>query len=199
MAGKKKTTKTKDVTVIVIPERPAHELEAVEDYSPTDPRQALFLNLYYDHTSPTWGNAKQSAIKAGYTEQFADRITYKMPQWWSGFIRQQDTASLIERHVTEVLSIPVVQQAMGAFGPLEKTEIIKEEIGVYKTGPKAGQPKFKNVKIKTPIMVANMQVAKVKNDLIKIAAPAHNPDMYAKKINNNKFIFNMAPDREKFA
>jgi hypothetical protein len=43
-----------------------------DSYDFTDPRQALFLQLYYDSKSPTWGNAKQSAIAAGYTPEFAN-------------------------------------------------------------------------------------------------------------------------------
>lgn len=196
----KKGGKTKE-TAIVIQEEAPSEGEIVEVYNPTDPRQALFLELYYSNTSPTWGNALRSAMAAGYSEEFARTITYKKPKWWSDFVRQQDIASLIEQHVHEVLSIPVVQQAMGAFGPLEKTEVIKEEAGVYKTGPKKGQKKYKNVKIKTPIMVANLQVAKVKTEVMKLAAPAHNPEMYNrnKAGSGNKFIFNMMGDREKYS
>lgn len=185
---------------IVIQEQAPQEGEIVEVYTPQDPRQALFLNLYYSSTSPTWGNAKQSAIQAGYDEDYANQITYRKPAWWLGFVRQQDIAGLIEQHVHEVLSIPVVQQAMGAFGPIEKTEIVKEEVGVYKTGPKKGQVKYKNTKIKTPVMVANLQVAKIKTEVMKLAAPAHNPEMYNrnKAGSGNKFVFNMMGDREKY-
>jgi hypothetical protein len=195
----KKGGKTKE-TAIVIQEEAPSEGEIVEVYNPTDPRQALFLKLYYDNTSPTWGNAKQSAISAGFDYDYSCQITYRKPKWWLDFVSQQDIASLIEQHVHEVMSIPVVQQAMGAFGPLEKTEIIKEEAGVYKTGPKKGKTKYKNVKIKTPIMVANLQVAKVKTEVMKLAAPAHNPEMYNrnKAGSGNKFIFNMMGDREKY-
>lgn len=186
---------------IVITEEAPMEGEIVEVYNPTDPRQALFLKYYYDNTSPTWGSARGSAIAAGYDEDYANQITYRKPAWWLGFVRSQDISGLIEQHVHEVLSIPVVQQAMGAFGPIEKTEIIKEEAGVYKTGPKKGQVKYKNTKIKTPVMVANLQVAKVKTEVMKLAAPAHNPDMYNrnKAGGGNKFIFNMMGDREKYA
>lgn len=41
----------------------------------TDPRQELFLSLYNDPESPTFANALQSALKAGYKENYAYTIT----------------------------------------------------------------------------------------------------------------------------
>src|SRR5512139_2211984 len=39
------------------------------------PRQAAFVKNYTDRKSPTFGNALQSAVKAGYSRDFANRIT----------------------------------------------------------------------------------------------------------------------------
>lgn len=38
------------------------------------PKQALFLKNYTDRKSPTFGNAKQSALKAGYAQEYAEKI-----------------------------------------------------------------------------------------------------------------------------
>lgn len=38
-------------------------------------KQALFINLYTDPKSATFGNARQSALKAGYSKNYANRIT----------------------------------------------------------------------------------------------------------------------------
>jgi hypothetical protein len=48
-----------------------------------DPRQELFASLYTDPKSPTFSNATRSAIKAGYTPEYADNITSLMPEWLS--------------------------------------------------------------------------------------------------------------------
>lgn len=48
-----------------------------------DPRQGLFLSFYMDPTSDTWSNALQSALKAGYSEEYANNITGNMPVWLS--------------------------------------------------------------------------------------------------------------------
>lgn len=47
------------------------------------PQQQLFLNAYLDPQSPTWSNAYQSALKAGYSEDYAENITGQMPNWLS--------------------------------------------------------------------------------------------------------------------
>lgn len=45
------------------------------------PQQEVFLQAYLDPQSNTWGNALQSAIKAGYSQDYADNIMALMPKW----------------------------------------------------------------------------------------------------------------------
>lgn len=196
MAKKSKNTpETKEVE--------STDIQTVEEKRPTvlTPRQALFCQFYFDHQSPTWGNARQSALKAGFDEAYANRITYDQPQWFSDFLRNNTLIDKIERHFTEIMSMPNITQAMGAFGPIEKTKVVVEETGeVYKTGAKKGQPKTRKVKIKVPVYVPNVALIKAKNEVAKIAAPAHDPDRYGRKQSGtNNFIFNMAADRQRFA
>lgn len=194
--AKNSSKNTPETTITVVEEK---GLEADVGTILT-PQQALFLQLYFDRESPTWGNAKQSAIRAGFSEEYANTITYLRPKWLSEFIGQRSLISKIEAHFDEVMNMPNVSQAMGAFGPIEKTEIIIEETGeVYKSGKKKGQKKTRKVKIKTPVMVPNISLIKAKNEVAKIAAPAHDPERYGKKAGNtNKFVFNMGPIKEKY-
>lgn len=185
-----KKTETTEVTVVE---------EKRQDMVLT-PRQALFLQLYHDKESPTWGNAKQSALAAGFSESMANQITYLRPQWFVDFCRQNSLIDKIEQHFTEVMNLPNVTQAMGAFGPIEKKQVIVEETGeVYKSGARKGQPKTKKKTVKVPVYVPNVAIIKAKNEVAKIAAPAHDPDRYGKKANTNNFIFNMTGDRQKYA
>jgi hypothetical protein len=48
-----------------------------------DPRQEKFLSAYLDPKSDTWSNALQSALKAGYEQEYAENITHLMPNWLS--------------------------------------------------------------------------------------------------------------------
>lgn len=47
------------------------------------PQQAEFLKNLLNTKSDTFGNFKQSALKAGYSESYADNITVEMPEWLS--------------------------------------------------------------------------------------------------------------------
>lgn len=46
-----------------------------------NPQQQTFLKLYIDPKSPTWGNALQSGLKAGYDDDYARNILNQMPEW----------------------------------------------------------------------------------------------------------------------
>ena len=52
------------------------------------PQQQAFLKAYLDPQSPTWSNAYQSAIKAGYSDEYAQNITGQMPDWLSEAISE---------------------------------------------------------------------------------------------------------------
>lgn len=48
-----------------------------------NPQQSDFAAYYLNPDSPTYSNATQSALKAGYTQEYADNITSLMPLWLS--------------------------------------------------------------------------------------------------------------------
>lgn len=48
-----------------------------------NPKQIAFLTNYNDPKSETFGNALQSALKAGYSQDYADNIMALMPNWLS--------------------------------------------------------------------------------------------------------------------
>lgn len=45
------------------------------------PQQEAFLKEYTNPKSPLFGNALQSALKAGYSQEYSESITAKMPDW----------------------------------------------------------------------------------------------------------------------
>lgn len=47
------------------------------------PQQIEFLAHYTDPKSATFSNAKASALKAGYSEEYAKNITGQLPDWLS--------------------------------------------------------------------------------------------------------------------
>jgi len=48
-----------------------------------DPRQIRFLELYLDPNSDTFGSATSSAVKAGFSKEYAKTITTKNLKWLS--------------------------------------------------------------------------------------------------------------------
>ena len=46
-----------------------------------NPQQETFLKAFLDPKSETWGNYRQSAMKAGYSQDYSDNISTEMPEW----------------------------------------------------------------------------------------------------------------------
>lgn len=68
-----------------------------------DPRQALFLSYYFDQKSKTFSNALQSALKAGYEQEYAETITAQMPKWLSESISEAKIIKKAEKNLDEFL------------------------------------------------------------------------------------------------
>jgi len=55
-----------------------------------DPRVDMFKQFYCRPDSYTFGNVRQSAMRAGYTETYADNISSQKPSWWVEFTETGD-------------------------------------------------------------------------------------------------------------
>ena len=77
----------------------------------TDPRQTAFKQYYIDPNSPSFANARASAIRAGYSEQYADNITAQQPAWLGDLLAdtqlvRAEMLALSERNLKNVVSEP---------------------------------------------------------------------------------------------
>lgn len=72
-----------------------------------DPRQELFLSYYFNPKSATFSNAVQSAIKAGYTEEYANSITRTDNEWFAEAVRDNNRLQKAEKVLDEMLEMPV--------------------------------------------------------------------------------------------
>jgi hypothetical protein len=70
-----------------------------------DPRQVKFLTLYLDPSSPTFGNALQSGINAGFSHQYSESITAQMPAWLSENLGNTKMLSKAERNLDDMLDM----------------------------------------------------------------------------------------------
>lgn len=76
-----------------------------------DPRQTAFKQYYIDPNSSTFSNARGSAIRAGYSEQYADNITIQQPMWLADLMRdtemmRAEMLALSERNLRSVVIKP---------------------------------------------------------------------------------------------
>ena len=93
-----------------------------------DPRQYLFKEYYLNPDSDTFSNAYQSAIKAGYAEEYAQSITAQGNDWFSEIIRDLQRARKAEGVLDEILE-------MGTEQPIESKEgdiYTKVDTGILK-------------------------------------------------------------------
>ena len=68
-----------------------------------DPRQSLFLQYYLDPISETFSNGLQSAIRAGYEEQYAKVLVAQMPEWLSEKLKDNNMVDVAEKNLMEFL------------------------------------------------------------------------------------------------
>lgn len=70
-----------------------------------DPQKELFLSYYTNPKSETFSNAKQSALKAGYSETYSDNIMALMPEWLFDNIGDFKRLRKAEKVLDETLEI----------------------------------------------------------------------------------------------
>ena len=85
-----------------------------------DPRQNLCWELYVTPGSETFGNALQSAIRAGYSKATAKTI--KNSPWFSEKLQRLDLLQKGEKVLAYTLTMPHEVPAMGTLGPIKDKE-----------------------------------------------------------------------------
>ena len=78
-------------------------------YQP-DPRQALFLAYYLDPKSETFSNAYQSAIRAGYSEEYATNILSQDTDWLSENLRDSNLLAKAEKRLNQILDFEPINE-----------------------------------------------------------------------------------------
>lgn len=79
-------------------------------YNP-DPRQSEFLVAYLDRDSDTYSNALQSALKVGYSQEYAESITHKMPTWLAERVGDESLIEKAEKALEEALEYLTVDES----------------------------------------------------------------------------------------
>lgn len=143
-----------------------------------DPRQSLFLAYYLDPKSQSFGNATKSAVLAGFEREYAENIMSLMPEWLSAKIGQYRKSAMLEkaeRNLDEMLDLPTMIPAMGAFGPLYEKVVSKKKVKL-----KNGKTVLRNVTKKVRVMAYAGGLIKIKNDASQFIAERVGRDTYGK-------------------
>jgi hypothetical protein len=89
-------------------------LEASNEVEKLSPKQLAFLRFYLEIGSETFGNAYQSAKKAGYSEAYATQITARELGWLSE--RKALHAEMLlsaEKKLKQAVSLDVTDEKIG--------------------------------------------------------------------------------------
>lgn len=74
------------------------------------PQQEKFLAAYTDPSSKTYSNALQSALVAGYSQDYADNIMALMPDWLSEAIGDMKLLRKAEKRLNQILDLEPVTE-----------------------------------------------------------------------------------------
>jgi len=93
----------------------------------TNPQQLDFIRYFLgDKTAPTYGNAYLSAIKAGYEESYASKITYDMPEWLQAWTRENisddELVAICEQNLRNDVLMDVEQPIVTTLGLMRDKE-----------------------------------------------------------------------------
>ncbi len=89
-----------------------------------DPRQSLFLSLYLDPGSETFGNAYQSAIKAKYSEDYARTLSTpsKQTSWFAENVNKSYLVKKAESNLKDFLELKTTNGVTTKDGELKEFE-----------------------------------------------------------------------------
>lgn len=89
-----------------------------------NPQQVEFLAYYTNPNSETFGNALRSALKAKYSQEYAESITYKMPDWLADNVGDMKRLKKAEKVLDKVLEMEAVDQEGKLDNQLLKTQTV---------------------------------------------------------------------------
>ena len=67
------------------------------------PQQLEFIKGYFDKNSPTFGNACQSALNAGFAQEYSESIASQMPNWLASVVKNPKMVKKAEENLNELL------------------------------------------------------------------------------------------------
>lgn len=92
----------------------------VNQYTAPDPRQECFLAFYLDPQSPSFSNARLSALRAGYSEHYANHILAQNQEWLAEISRRKERLiNQAENHLEQILNENTLESVITPMGVLK--------------------------------------------------------------------------------
>lgn len=85
-------------------------------------KQQAFLGYYLNPKSETFGNARQSAVKAGFSQDYADNIMALLPDWLSESIGKLNMLQKAEKVLNKTLDYDPIDKDGKLDNQLLKTQ-----------------------------------------------------------------------------
>jgi hypothetical protein len=115
------------------------------------PQQQKFKEAYLDPGSPTYNNAKASAIAVGYDEDYADQITARGNKWMLGLVRDQETVEEAEKRLREILKLDI-SDTQNLRGVLDAIKIVLKGLAKEKYSERYEHSGPDGKELPTPIL-----------------------------------------------
>ena len=135
-----------------------------------------FLSNYINPSSPTFGDAFHSALKAGYKANYANIILCQMPVWLNDKLKRSTMLMKAERNLDKILDMETREPILAAFGLVKDKDgniILKENPNLLRT--KADVSKFVAEKIGRAVYGSEEPIpTSVTNNLTQIIINAPN-------------------------
>lgn len=76
---------------------------------PKTHQQLAFIAYYNDPHSETFGNARGSALRAGYKESYADNITMESPAWIHADVQRAAMVKKAQSNMQDIVDMPITK------------------------------------------------------------------------------------------
>jgi hypothetical protein len=103
-----------------------------------DPRQSMFLQAYLDPQSDTFSNAYQSALKAGYEDEYAKVILNKDLDWLSESVKSSSLLAKAEKRLNQLMDFEPVNEE----GKIDNSLLANQMKGITLIAKGIGKEKY---------------------------------------------------------
>lgn len=140
---------------------------SIDTLEKINPKQALAIENYKNPTSETFGNLKQSMIKAGFSENYADTVTGKGAKWLAESVKRDVLmVKKSEENLYSVLS-ELIDWSQVKESDKAKLQMAASEFILKSLASKKYKPEEEKQSANVQVNIVNYGSTKPDNDIIE--------------------------------